>query len=97
VKISIYDGARKILDIDGSKNAGINTVRWNLNGTREASQAAAAGGRGGRGGGRGGAAPGGAAGGTEPYTVGPGEYRVVLSVGGKEYTQRVHVMPDPGK
>ena len=31
------------------------------------------------------------------YTVNPGEYRGVLSVGGKEYTQKVHVLPDTSK
>jgi photosystem II stability/assembly factor-like uncharacterized protein len=95
VKIRIYDGARQIQEIDGTKNAGINTVRWNLSAQREAGAVdAAGGGRGGRGG-RGGAPAGG--GGQIGYTVSAGEYRVVLMVGGKEYTQNVLVMPDPGK
>jgi hypothetical protein len=96
VKIRIYDGSRMISEMDGSKNAGINSVRWNLNGTREAGAAdMAGGGRGGRGG-RGGGAPAGGAGQTS-YTVDPGEYRVVLSVGGKEFTQPVFVLADPSK
>ena len=99
VKIRIYDGARQIMEMDGPKNAGLNTVRWNLNGQREAGAADAAG-RGGRGGGggggRGGAAPA-AGGGTIGYTVDAGEYRVVLMVGGKEYVQKVHILPDPSK
>ena len=96
VKVRIYDGARQILEMDGTKNAGLNTVRWNLNGQREAGAADAAG-RGGRGGGgRAGGAPA-AAGGNVGYTVGAGEYRVVLMVGGKEYTQIAHVLPDPSK
>ena len=93
VKIRIYDGSRLISEMDGSKNAGINTVRWNLNGTRERGLAESAGG--GRGGGRGGAAP--AGGGTTGYTVGPGEYRIVLSVGGREFSQKAFVLADPGK
>jgi len=96
VKVRIYDGSRQILEMDGPKNAGINTVRWNLNGLREAGAMDAAGGRGGRGGGRGGgavAAPAGQIG----YAVSPGEYRVVLVVGGREFTQTALVLPDPGK
>jgi photosystem II stability/assembly factor-like uncharacterized protein len=93
VKITIYDGARQIMQLDGTKNAGINMVRWNLNGQREAGAADAAG-RGGRGGGRAGGAPGA---GMAGYTVDPGEYRVVLSVGGKEYTQVARVLGDPNK
>jgi len=96
VKVRIYDGSRQILEMDGPKNAGINTVRWNLNGLREAGAMDAAGGRGGRGGGRGGAAAGAPAGQTG-YTVSPGEYRVVLVVGGREFTQTALVLPDPGK
>jgi hypothetical protein len=97
VKVRIYDGSRQILEMDGPKNAGINTVRWNLNGQREAGAADAAGGRGGRGGGgRGGAAAGTAAG-RIGYTVSPGEYRVVLIVGGREFTEKALVLPDPGK
>jgi hypothetical protein len=98
VKVRIYDGSRLISEMNGSKNAGINSVRWNMIGTREAGLAeAAAGGRGGGGrGGRGGGAPAGGSGQTS-YTVDPGEYRVVLSVGGKEYTQKAFVLADPGK
>lgn len=89
-------------------NAGLNTVRWTMQSSRpmtEIEQQAAAG-RGGRGrggfggfgGGRGGAgtaaspqfpAP---AANTVIGTVTPGEYRVVLSVGGREYTQRALVL-----
>ena len=93
-KIRIYDGSRVIAEMDGPASPGINTVRWNLTGTREAGAGEAAGGRGGRGG-RGGAAP--AGGGQTAYTVDSGEYRVVLSVGGREYTQKVFVLEDPGK
>jgi hypothetical protein len=84
-------------------NAGLNTVRWTMQSARpmtEAEQQAAAGGRG-RGGRGAGGFGGGRGAGTPPATpqfpaqapktvlatVPPGEYRVVLSVGGKEYTQ----------
>jgi photosystem II stability/assembly factor-like uncharacterized protein len=95
VKVRIYDGSRMISEMDGTKNAGINTVRWNLNGSRERGAAeTGAGGPGGRGG-RGGGAP--AGGGNTSYTVDPGEYRIVLVVGGKEYTQKAFVLDDSGK
>lgn len=94
VKVRIYDGARMISEMSGSKDAGLNGVRWNLTGQREAGASDAALGRGGRGG-RGGGAP--TAGGMVTYSVDPGEYRVVLSVNGREYTQRVFVLADPGK
>jgi photosystem II stability/assembly factor-like uncharacterized protein len=83
--------------------AGLNTVRWTLQSQRpmtEAEQQAAAGrgarGRGGFGGGFGGRG-GGTAAASPPFpvasqntivaTVPPGEYRVVLTVAGKEYSQ----------
>lgn len=106
VTVRVYDGARVIAEIDGPKTAGINTVRWNMQARREAGAAEAAGGRGGRGGagagfgGRGGgAAPAvpvfpTAAPGTVLSTVAPGEYRVVLSVGGQEYTQTALISAD---
>ncbi|TAK14953.1 MAG: hypothetical protein EPO35_08825 [Acidobacteria bacterium] len=95
VKVRIYDGSRMIAEMDGTKNAGINTVRWNLSGQRERGLAEATAGRGG-GGGRGGAVPAGG-GGNVGYVVDPGEYRVVLSVGGREFTQKAFVLADPGK
>ncbi len=90
--------------------AGLNTVRWtmqSMRGMTEAEQQAAAG-RGGRGGagfggggfgGRGGAPPAipqfpSAAANMVLATVPPGEYRVVLSVGGKEYSQTAVVMAE---
>jgi hypothetical protein len=99
VKVRIYDGSRMISEMDGQKNAGVNTVRWNLTGQREASQADAGGGRGGRGGGGGAGRAGGAGagGGMASYQVGPGEYRVVLSVAGREFTTKAMVLADPSK
>ena len=78
------------------KSAGINTVRWNLEARRERVQGepAPAGGRGGRGGGGGGGAQP-AAGAFVSTPVEPGQYRVVLSVGGRDYTQTGVVMADP--
>jgi photosystem II stability/assembly factor-like uncharacterized protein len=90
--------------------AGLNTVRWTMQSSRpmtEAEQQAASG-RGGRGGGFGGGGFGGRGGaaatgspqfpsqaqGTVLATVPPGEYRVVLSAGGREYTQTALVMAE---
>jgi photosystem II stability/assembly factor-like uncharacterized protein len=90
--------------------AGLNTVRWTMQSSRamtEAEQSAA--GRGGRGGGGGGGFGGfGRGGGAPPAspqfpspaagmvtsTVPPGEYRVVLVVGGKEYSESALVMAE---
>jgi hypothetical protein len=91
--------------MDGAKTAGVNVVRWNLQGRREriageAAPAGAGGGRGGGGGGGrggGGAAPAGAATGFAMFEAVPGTYRVVLSVGGREYSQLAQIVPDPGK
>jgi len=57
---------------------------------------------GGRGGGRGAGAgaPGGAGGQAAGFAfsqAGAGTYRVVLSVGGREYTQTAHIVADPAK
>jgi photosystem II stability/assembly factor-like uncharacterized protein len=106
VKVRVYDGARVIAEMDGPKLAGVNTVRWNLQARRERipGEAPAGGGRGGRGGGGGrggqvltnvgGAQP---AGDFVAAPAGPGQYRVVLSVGGREYTQTAHIVADPGR
>lgn len=106
VKVRVYDGTRIIAETDGPKTAGINTVRWNMQGRREAGPAdAAAGGRGGRAGGggfggRGGAAATGtpvfpaAAAGSILSPVGPGDYRVVLVVDGREYAQTATISAD---
>jgi photosystem II stability/assembly factor-like uncharacterized protein len=108
VKIRVYDGSRMIAEMDGPKTAGVNTVRWNMQARRDTiAGEAAGGGRGGRGaggggGGRGagailGGAPAGA--GAAPATAtspaGPGDYRVVLSVGGREYEQKAVLLKDP--
>ena len=106
VKVRVYDGSRMIAEGDGTGNAGLNTVRWTMQSARPATEAELAGagrGRGGRGGGGGGfGGRGGAANTATPQfpaptagvlaTVNPGEYRVVLSVGGREYTQTAFVI-----
>jgi len=88
-------------------NAGLNTVRWTMQSARPMTPAEQqAGGRGGRGGGGFGGGRGGApaaaaspqfpapAANTVLATVPPGEYRVVLTVGGREYTQTALVMAE---
>ncbi|HYN10963.1 MAG TPA: hypothetical protein VES67_26510 [Vicinamibacterales bacterium] len=95
LKVRVYNGSRLIAEMDGPKTAGINTVRWNLEARRERVQGepVPAGGRGGRGGGGGAAQP--AGGGFVSTPVEPGQYRVILSVGGRDYTQTGVVMADP--
>jgi photosystem II stability/assembly factor-like uncharacterized protein len=107
ITLRVYDGARVIAETTTAPgNAGLNTVRWTMQSARpmtEAEQQAAGRGRGGRGGGGFG---GGRGAGTPPATpqfpaqaqntvlstVPPGEYRVVLTVGGREYSQPALVM-----
>jgi len=109
VTVRVYDGARVIAETTTAPgNAGLNTVRWTMQSARpmtEAEQQAAGRGRGGRGGGGFG---GGRGAGAPPATpqfpaqaqntvlsiVQPGEYRVVLNVGGREYSQTALVMAE---
>jgi hypothetical protein len=76
--------------MDGTKDAGLNRVQWNLgpNPVLGGRFGGGGGGRGGRGGGRG-----------VPFTVGqnavePGTYVVKLAVGGKELLTTVQVEAD---
>ena len=107
VTVRVLDGARVLAETtEAPGKAGLNTVRWLMQSARpmtEAEQQAASGrggrGRGGFGGGRGGGGDAPAspafpspAPNTVLATVPPGEYRVVLSVGGQEYTQRALVL-----
>lgn len=103
VTVRVYDGARLVAELPKAPgNAGLNTVRWTMQSSRPMTEAEQAAGRGrGRGafggfggfGGRGGATPPASPAfpaqeqGRMLATVAPGEYRVVLSVGGKEYSQ----------
>ncbi|HSF99610.1 MAG TPA: hypothetical protein VLA20_00710 [Vicinamibacterales bacterium] len=108
VTVSIYDGARLIAELDAPGAAGLNTVRWNLQASRALMPGEQAGGRGrgGRGGFGGGFGRGGRGGGdatpvfpaAAPNTVvsevQPGTYRVVLSVGGRQYEKPALVVAD---
>jgi len=74
-----------------TKDAGLNRIQWTLSGdppqlTAEQQQALAGRGFGGGGRGRGGMAG---------PAIGPGTYVVKLTIGGKDYTARVVVEPDP--
>jgi hypothetical protein len=108
VTVRVYDGARVIAETTSAPGkAGLNTIRWTLQTIRPMTEAEqqAGGGRGGRGGGFGGF---GGRGGTPPAipqfptaaanmvltTVPPGEYRVVLSVGGREYAKTASVLSE---
>ena len=105
--VRVYDGTRMIAELQNAPgNAGLNTVRWTMQSSRpmtEAEQGAR--GRGGRGGGGFGGGFGGRGGGATATpqfpaaaanmvtaTVPPGEYRVVLVVGGREYSQTAVVI-----
>ncbi len=91
VKITIADvTGRVVRELAGTKEAGLNRVQWNLRGNpiaggaggRGAGSGQAAGGGGGRGGFGGGPA------------IEPGTYLLKLSVGGKDYTQKIVVEAD---
>jgi hypothetical protein len=82
VKITITDAAGRVMrNLDGSRDAGINRVLWNLAPNPPA---------GGRGGGRGGGGGGGGGGGS----VDPGTYLVTLTVGNLTLTKTVEVLED---
>jgi photosystem II stability/assembly factor-like uncharacterized protein len=90
VKISIIDATGRVVrEMDGTKEAGLNRVLWNLAPTPVLSGrgAAGAGGRGGRGG-RGIPFV------VAPTAVEPGTYVVKLAVGGKDLMTTVHVEAD---
>ena len=73
----------------GTKDAGLNRLQWNLRGNpiQGGAGGRGAGGGGAQGGGRGGGRGGGPA-------VEPGTYLLKLSVGGKDYTQKILVEAD---
>ena len=91
VKITISDATGRVVrEMDGTKDAGLNRVQWNLGPTPVLGGrgAAFAGGRGGRGGGRGVPFV------VAPNAVEPGTYVVKLAVGGKELMTTVQVEAD---
>jgi photosystem II stability/assembly factor-like uncharacterized protein len=85
VKITISDVSGKVVrTLDGTKNAGINRVLWNLApNPPQGQRGGGGGGFGGFGGGRGGVP-----------TVDPGTYIATLSVNGKTLTKPVTVLQD---
>ncbi len=96
VKVRVYEGTRLIREIAGTKAAGLNTVRWDLQERlREltAAERQQSAGRRGGGGGRGGGAP------LDPNYMwglaGAGTYRVELVVGGRTLEKSAVVLPDP--
>jgi hypothetical protein len=108
VTVRVYDGARVIAQTTTAPGKpGLNTVRWTMQAQREMTEVerqAGGRGRGGRGGFGGGGRGGGDAAESPSFpapaqntvlsTVAPGRYRVVLSVGGREYSQDALVMAD---
>jgi photosystem II stability/assembly factor-like uncharacterized protein len=98
VTIKVFDGSRLVASLGTPatplpKLAGINWARWDMRESRQRIAGEPAPGRGGRGGGGG---FGGAA--ADPNAVvteaGVGDYTVVLSVGGHDYTQTAHIRAD---
>lgn len=96
--IRIYDGNRLVRELEGSNDAGLNQVIWDMDFGRErtAAEQAAARGRGGRG--RGGFGGRGGRGGRDPnlaYQPAPeGQYRVVLLVDGQEQSTTAEILED---
>jgi photosystem II stability/assembly factor-like uncharacterized protein len=89
VKLTITDvTGRVVREMAGTKDAGLNRVQWNLRGNPLAGGGGrgAGGGQAGGGGGRGGFGGGPA--------VEPGTYLLKLTVGGKDYTQKIVVEAD---
>jgi photosystem II stability/assembly factor-like uncharacterized protein len=92
VQVRVYDGARLVAEMAGTKTPGHNSVVWNLSRivrerTDEERQAAQRGGRGGRGGAQ-----------SATHITGPGmagSYRVTLTVDGRTFEKPMSVMPDP--
>jgi len=89
-KITITDvTGRVVREMAGPKEAGLNRVQWNLRGNP------IQGGAGGRGaGGGGGQAAGGRGGQAGGPAVEPGTYLLKLTVGGKDFTQKIVVEAD---
>jgi photosystem II stability/assembly factor-like uncharacterized protein len=93
VKITVADYTGKVVrNITGTKDVGLNRIQWNLRGDPPP-RPAGGGGFAGGGGGGGGAGFGGFA---QGLPLEAGTYVVKLSVGGKDYTQKVVIENDPG-
>jgi photosystem II stability/assembly factor-like uncharacterized protein len=105
VKITIADYTGKVVrNMTGTKDVGINRVQWNLRGDPPPRPTGFTGFGGGGGGGGGGGAGGGGGGGGGGFAglfnlglpLEAGTYTLKLSVGGKDYTTKVVLEPDPG-
>jgi hypothetical protein len=85
VKIVITNAAtgEVFRNLDGTNEAGMNRVQWNLRGNRPPRQAAQAGGGGGGFGGQ-----------QQGPMARPGLYKVTLTVGGRDYARMVEVEED---
>jgi len=91
VKITISDASGRVIrELAGTKDAGLNRVQWNLRGN----PVAGGGGRGAGGGGGQAFGGGGGRGGFGGPAIEPGTYLVKLTVGGKDYTQKIVVEAD---
>ncbi|HEX5701718.1 MAG TPA: hypothetical protein VFX97_00705 [Pyrinomonadaceae bacterium] len=90
ITISDYTG-RVVRNITGTKEVGLNRVQWNMRGNppQRPANLPQFGGGGGGGGGLGAFF-------AQGPLLEPGTYNVKLSVGGKDFTTRVVVEPDPG-
>jgi hypothetical protein len=95
VKITISDSRGEVVrDLNGTKNAGINRVQWNLS-PNPPPQAAGGGRQGGGGGGGGGRGRGGqGAAFVNNQAVDAGTYTVKVTIGGKDYMTSVVVEED---
>jgi hypothetical protein len=84
VRITIGDATGRVIrTLDGTRNAGLNRVQWNLSVAQQGQGAGGGFGGGGFGGGRGGGA-----------TAQPGTYTVTLDTGGKKLTKSFTVLED---
>jgi len=90
VTFTVYQGNTPIAIQQGSSDAGLHKVEWNMSRSENPTAApAGGGGRGGRGGGRGGR---GGGGGNSAAPV--GRYRVEMSAGGVSMTRSVSILQD---
>jgi photosystem II stability/assembly factor-like uncharacterized protein len=100
VKLTITDYTGKVVrNITGTNEAGLNRVQWNLRGDpppRPTNAGGGGGGQGGQGGGGGGGGGGGFGGFAQGLPLEAGTYNLKLTIGGKDYTTKVVIEPDPG-
>jgi photosystem II stability/assembly factor-like uncharacterized protein len=90
VKLTISDiTGRVVREMTGTKDVGLNRVQWNLRGNAPAGRSGGTGAGGGQA-----AGGGGGRGGFGAPAVEAGTYLLKLSVGGKDYTQRIVVEAD---